>query len=88
MKSRGRTLVFISLLALAVSAGVLADLGGGSGDTNLTVVRKVPPGSGCICPANWDPVLCTEPTRMAYSNGCVAACNGASNCVHIAIPGP
>ena len=89
MKSRGKIFAFVLFLALAVSAGVLADLGGSSsGDNNLAVVRKVPPGSGCVCPAIWDPVVCTQPTRQAYSNICVATCNGASSCAHVAIPGP
>ena len=38
-----------------------------------------PPGGGCVCPAVYAPVICSN--GVVYSNGCWASCAHATGCV-------
>jgi len=80
------------LLVVAASAVTFAELGGGGegGDQNLEIERDPPGESECICPAIWDPVVCraADGTWRAFSNACVAACNGFTKCRSFAVVGP
>ena len=86
---RRKTLVAAAAALLCCAASVVALAALGEEPTNdaLGVIKRLPPGSSCVCPANWDPVLCTAPdgTRQAFSNACVAGCYGYTHCAHIAI---
>jgi hypothetical protein len=73
----------VVMLALA-SVVALTGLGGTVGAAEDLEIQGPPPGGGeCICPANYDPVVCkaADGTRHAFSNACVAACNGFTKCM-------
>ncbi len=75
----------IAVLALAAaSALALADFGGNGGAQDLEI-QGPPPDGSCLCPANWDPVVCraADGSRHAYSNACVAGCAGYTDCSRI-----
>jgi hypothetical protein len=86
MKKRSLGIVAVMVVMLGVaSVAALAGLGGNEGPAQNLEVKGPPPGGGCVCPANWEPVLCTasDGSRHAFSNGCVAGCYGYTNCAQI-----
>lgn len=88
MKARTLTLAAAAILLLAAASAVtLADFGDDDGAGDIQVIRDLPGGSSCVCPQNWDPVVCRAPdgTVQWFSNGCVAGCYGFTSCARIAI---
>ncbi|MBZ5637604.1 MAG: hypothetical protein LAO51_02485 [Acidobacteriia bacterium] len=75
------------LLAAAASVVALAGFGDNGGGQVFDVIRNPPGGSGCICPANWDPVVCRAQDGSAhyFSNLCVAGCYGYTSCARVII---
>ncbi len=74
------------LIVAAALVGMLAGFSGNAGAAQDLEPQGPPPGGGeCICPANWDPVVCkgSDGSRHTFSNGCVAGCNGYTNCSKI-----
>jgi hypothetical protein len=81
------------VLAAAAGAFTLAETVGGDdgvpGFASLIIDR--PPGGGCVCPALWQPVVCTREnpdgttSHQAFSNGCVAGCYGYTSCARIVL---
>ena len=51
-------------------------------------IKGPPPGGGCICPTNWDPVVCraADGSLHAFSNACVAGCYGYTQCAQFTTP--
>jgi len=85
MKGRRLWIGAVLILAFAASAAALASLGA----QDLEIIKDPPGGGGCICPANYDPVVCVGPNgaQGKFSNACVAGCYGFTHCARI-IPGP
>jgi hypothetical protein len=93
-----RKLVIAALtaVALAIVAGAytladtVGDDGGASTHASL-IIDRPPTGGGCVCPALWQPVVCTREnpdgttSHQAFSNGCVAACHGYTSCARIVL---
>jgi hypothetical protein len=75
------------LMLAAASAVALAGLPGNGGGAQDLEIKGPPPGGSCLCPANWEPVVCTgsDGSRHAFSNGCVAGCYGYTSCVRIVV---
>ena len=75
----------VVLVLAAASAVALAGFGDDDPYKNLEI-QGPPHGGSCTCPANYDPVVCraSDGSLHAFSNGCVAACNGYTSCVHFA----
>ena len=68
---RNLTLVLALVAIFAGSSPLLAAEPGGGG---------CPTGKpGCVCPQNYDPVVCPDGCR--YSNACAASCAGQRDCV-------
>jgi hypothetical protein len=70
----------------AASAVAVASIGD---DPYKNLEIQGPPhgGGSCICPMNYDPVVCrgSDGSLHAFSNACVAACNGYTSCVQFAV---
>jgi len=68
----------VVLLLAAASAVAVQD---------LEIISDPPGGEDCICPANYDPVVCVAPdgSRAKFSNACVAGCHGYTRCAQIII---
>jgi len=83
MRTKKRLVLALAVVAIAFgSAAAVAD---------YLEIERLPPGeTQCICPANWDPVVCkaADGTRRAFSNACVAACNGFTKCASFVVIGP
>ena len=80
MKRKSLWIVVVMALTMAVGSAVaLADV--------VVLQKDPPPGTGCTCPANYDPVRCTaaDGSFHVFSNGCVAACHGYVKCVRITV---
>ena len=77
------------LVFAAASAAALASLGGNGSAQEIEIIKDPPGGGQCICPANWDPVVCVAPdgSRGKFSNACVAGCYGFTHCARI-VTGP
>jgi hypothetical protein len=73
-------------LLLAASAVVVAGIGGDNGNSDLDVNHDRPGGDDCICPLNYDPVVCVDRnpdgtiTTRTFSNACFAGCAGFTRC--------
>ncbi len=73
-------------LLLAASAAVWAGIGGGNNNTDLDTNDGFPGGDDCICPLNYDPVVCVDRnpdgtiTTRTFSNACFAGCAGFTRC--------
>jgi hypothetical protein len=78
---------FLVLIVAAASAAALATLGGNASAEEIVIVRNPPDGSGCTCPANWEPVVCTasDGSHHGFSNACVAGCYGFTQCARIIV---
>ena len=82
------------VLAAAAGAFTLAETVGGDdgvpGFASL-IIDRPPTGGGCVCPALWQPVVCTREnpdgttSHQAFSNGCVAGCYGYTSCARIVL---
>ncbi len=75
------------VLLLAGSAVALAGLGGGNnGNSEFDINHDRPGGDDCICPLNYDPVVCVDRnpdgtiTTRTFSNACFAGCAGFTRC--------
>jgi hypothetical protein len=88
-KTLGIGAVVVLVLAAASAAG-LAVLGSNASSDEIVIVRDPPGGGGCICPANWEPVVCTAPdgSHHGFSNACVAGCYGYTHCARIIVSTP
>jgi len=73
--------------ALATAAIVLGGVQYSVAADDLEI-KGPPPGGGCICPTNWDPVVCraADGSHHAFSNGCVAGCYGYTECARFVTP--
>jgi hypothetical protein len=82
---RTKRLLVVALVVLAIAGAMAVTLA-----DYLEIERNPPGGSGCVCPAIWEPVACRAPDGSihGFSNGCVAACYGFTQCARIAVPGP
>ena len=79
---RSRKLLVVALMAVAFACvGVVAFA------SYVEIEPNPPDDSECLCPANWDPVVCKAPdgTRRAFSNACVAGCYGFTKCTSFVI---
>lgn len=82
---RSRKLLVLALMAVAFAwAGAVALAG------YVEIEPNPPDDPECLCPANWDPVVCKGPdgSRHVFSNACVAGCNGFTKCASVTIVGP
>jgi len=85
MKKVGFIAVLAALIlgvGIFLSSGVLAET---IGDDNVHQdfdVEPNPPDPGeCICPLNYDPVVCiVNGQKQVFSNACFAGCAGATRC--------
>ena len=83
------------VLATVAGAYTLAETVGGDdgASTFASLIDRPPGGSSCVCPALFQPVICTREnpdgttSRQVFSNGCIAACHGYTSCARI-IAGP
>lgn len=76
----------VAVLALAAASIGLAQMieDDQNPGTWYAVIADPPPGSGCVCPTVFAPVICDYGSeKRAYSNACIAACRGATNCRQI-----
>ena len=64
------------MLKIAVSVAIAATLVVGVAE--LFVPAQAAALKGCICPAVYAPVTCSN--GRTYSNSCVASCNHATGC--------
>jgi hypothetical protein len=56
---------------------------------SMVTVIEIPKGPGCVCPMVFAPVVCDKDgQRKAYSNGCFAGCDNATNCAQVVWQGP
>ncbi len=73
--------VAVPAMALLLSVGALAGLGGQQGNSTIEPDPPDPGGDDCICPHVWDPVVCNvNGERQRFSNACFAGCAGATQC--------
>lgn len=76
-------LVAVPLLALLVSVGVFAGIGGNQ-NQDLSDVRPDPGGPDpepCVCPHVYAPVICHNGVeRKRFTNSCFAGCEGFVRC--------
>jgi hypothetical protein len=82
---------FMVVMLAAASVVALTGLGGSVGAADDLVIQGPPHGGGgCICPANFEPVVCiaSDGTRHAFSNACVAGCSGYTQCARVVVAGP
>jgi len=85
MKRRVLGIVAATAVTAAFAAALMT-LGGFSfAAEDLNVIHDPPPGGGCICPANYDPVKCrkADGSTATFSNACVAGCHGYFKCARI-----
>lgn len=78
---RSRSWFLAALVLVAATASVaLAD---------VIEVNRPPAGPPpCYCPAIWEPVACraADGSVQVFSNGCVAGCNGFTDCARVVVP--
>jgi len=75
-------------LLLAGSVVVVAGIGGNNNNSSDLDTNDGWPGDGddCICPLNYDPVVCIERNpdgtfaKRQFSNACFAGCAGFTHC--------
>ena len=79
MKTKKVLVLVLTVFAIASATLALADY--------LEIERNPPPSSQCVCPAIWDPVVCkgADGSFHAFSNACVAGCNGYTKCVRYTV---
>jgi hypothetical protein len=78
--------VIVSTLGLAFTVNTVEDP---ENPGNMVPVVQIPSGPTCTCPMVFDPVVCDKGgARKAYSNGCFAGCDGATNCARVIWQGP
>jgi hypothetical protein len=86
---RKTTKLLVTGCVLLASAYAFTALAGfGDDDAIYGVIDRGPSGTVCICTMVWAPVICTAPdgSKQAFSNRCVAGCNGWSNCARLQVP--
>jgi len=89
-----RSLLIGTLMVVLVAAASIVGLTALSGNVGAAEEIEVggppPGGDGCICPANYDPVVCKaqDGSRHTFSNACVAGCSGFTKCVRFAVVEP
>ena len=76
-----------AFMLAAASAVALAGFGDGDPVKNVEIIGN-PGGASCVCPANYDPVICraSDGSLHAFSNGCVAGCYGYTACARYTVP--
>ena len=79
---------FIAVAVVLLASVVLADFTAytETGD-QVVVIDTIGGGSGgCTCTHVFDPVVCGEfPDKKYFSNACVAACNGYTDCAGVVL---
>lgn len=82
MRRRTLWIGILGVLAIAVVTAVALPSFGDGGTQNINIERNPPAGSGCTCPAVWDPVVCKDGqgNERYFSNSCVAGCHGLTKC--------
>jgi hypothetical protein len=93
MKRQGAWLkaLTVAVATVAIVFGITSLGGRVVAADDLNIKHPPPGGGGCICPTNYDPVVCVaaDGSRHFFSNLCVAGCNGytSAQCARIVTPG-